>query len=394
MKAHGIKRAPLVGNAIHTRDRHMRLGCPGSPRETPGYRMGRAEAQPDKETIAWPACPCDRCWKRAFISDTRPASGTRRWRRSSSASATRSTSSISRRRCRCTTEAAGFVRRRGRRRRQGAVRRHQALGARGDRRRKRAAAACPTSTSAGSAACSPISRPSANRSSASKELDEMPRTARSSKRSKKEAQMLRRETDKLERSLGGIKEMDALPDALFVDRRRPRGDRRARGQKLGIPVVAIVDTNCAPDGVDYVIPGNDDAMRAIQLYAAGIADAVHRRQGSRSRRWPSAKTSSSSSTRKASRAEDGRAAPAPAASSRRRSDAARRRAPTAAARPSPRWCERRGRPEDGAEAFMARRAAARKTASAGRRAPRHRHASRPRHRRGGGPRRGSRRRAK
>jgi len=94
------------------------------------------------------------------------------------------------------------------------------------------------------------------------------------KRGKKEATQLRREMDKLERSLGGIKHMEALPDALFVVDVGHEKIAVDEAKKLGIPVVAIVDTNCSPDGIDYVIPGNDDAMRAIQLYAAGVADAV------------------------------------------------------------------------------------------------------------------------
>jgi small subunit ribosomal protein S2 len=94
------------------------------------------------------------------------------------------------------------------------------------------------------------------------------------KRGKKEATQLRREMDKLERSLGGIKNMDSLPDALFVVDVGHEKIAIHEAAKLGIPVVAIVDTNCSPDGIDYVIPGNDDAMRAIRLYAGGIADAV------------------------------------------------------------------------------------------------------------------------
>ena len=94
------------------------------------------------------------------------------------------------------------------------------------------------------------------------------------KRGKKEATQLRREMDKLERSLGGIKNMESLPDALFVIDVGHEKIAIHEAAKLGIPVVAIVDTNCSPDGIDYVIPGNDDAMRAIRLYTAGIADAV------------------------------------------------------------------------------------------------------------------------
>ena len=105
-------------------------------------------------------------------------------------------------------------------------------------------------------------------------LDEMANNGTLEQHSKREAQGLRREREKLERSLGGIKEMDSLPDALFIVDVGHERIAILEAKKLGIPVVAIVDTNCAPDDVDYVIPGNDDAMRAIQLYAAGIADAA------------------------------------------------------------------------------------------------------------------------
>jgi small subunit ribosomal protein S2 len=106
------------------------------------------------------------------------------------------------------------------------------------------------------------------------EITELAASGALEKRGKKEATQLRREMDKLERSLGGIKHMDSLPDALFVVDVGHENIAVHEAQKLGIPVVAVVDTNCSPDGIDYVIPGNDDAMRAIQLYAAGIADAV------------------------------------------------------------------------------------------------------------------------
>jgi small subunit ribosomal protein S2 len=106
------------------------------------------------------------------------------------------------------------------------------------------------------------------------EITELATSGALEKRGKKEATQLRREMEKLERSLGGIKNMEALPDALFVVDVGHEKIAVDEARKLGIPVVAIVDTNCSPDGIDYVIPGNDDAMRAIQLYAAGIADAV------------------------------------------------------------------------------------------------------------------------
>ena len=106
------------------------------------------------------------------------------------------------------------------------------------------------------------------------ELDEMAENGLLEKHSKREAQGLRREREKLERSLGGIKAMDALPDAMFIIDVGHESIAIHEARTLGIPVVAIVDTNCSPEGVDYVIPGNDDAMRAIQLYAEGVADAV------------------------------------------------------------------------------------------------------------------------
>jgi small subunit ribosomal protein S2 len=91
---------------------------------------------------------------------------------------------------------------------------------------------------------------------------------------KKEVLGLSREQEKLERSLGGIKKMASLPDVMFVIDVEHEDIAIREAQKLGIPVVAVVDTNCSPAGVDYVIPGNDDAMRAIELYTAMIADAV------------------------------------------------------------------------------------------------------------------------
>ena len=106
------------------------------------------------------------------------------------------------------------------------------------------------------------------------EITELATSGALEKRGKKEATQLRREMDKLERSLGGIKDMESLPDAMFVIDVGHEKIAIHEAKKLGIPVVAIVDTNCSPDGIDYVVPGNDDAMRAVQLYATGMADAV------------------------------------------------------------------------------------------------------------------------
>jgi small subunit ribosomal protein S2 len=92
--------------------------------------------------------------------------------------------------------------------------------------------------------------------------------------SKKETLRLQREYDKLVTSLGGIKDMDRLPDALFVVDVGYQKIAITEAGKLGIPVIGVVDTNNSPEGVDYVIPGNDDSARAIRLYARGLADAI------------------------------------------------------------------------------------------------------------------------
>ena len=92
--------------------------------------------------------------------------------------------------------------------------------------------------------------------------------------SKKEALTFRRELEKLQKSIGGIKEMGGLPDAIFVVDVGYHKIAITEAGKLGIPVIGVVDTNHSPEGVDYVIPGNDDSSRAIQLYARGVADAI------------------------------------------------------------------------------------------------------------------------
>jgi len=91
---------------------------------------------------------------------------------------------------------------------------------------------------------------------------------------KKEALGLKRELDKLERSLGGIKDMNGLPDAMLVIDVGHEDIAVAEAKKLGVPVVGVVDTNNDPSGIDYVIPGNDDAIRAIQLYVQGASAAI------------------------------------------------------------------------------------------------------------------------
>jgi small subunit ribosomal protein S2 len=107
-----------------------------------------------------------------------------------------------------------------------------------------------------------------------KEMEQMAQDGTFERMSKKEALGLQRELEKLNRSLGGIKDLASLPDALFVIDVGYQKGAIAEAVKLGIPVVGVVDTNHSPEGIDYIIPGNDDSSRAIRLYARGVADAV------------------------------------------------------------------------------------------------------------------------
>ena len=107
-----------------------------------------------------------------------------------------------------------------------------------------------------------------------KDLDTMKSDGTFERMSKREALSLSRELDKLEKCLGGIKDMNALPDAIFVIDVGYHKIAVTEAKKLGIPIIAVVDTNHNPDGIAYVIPGNDDSSRAIRLYARGAADAV------------------------------------------------------------------------------------------------------------------------
>jgi small subunit ribosomal protein S2 len=107
-----------------------------------------------------------------------------------------------------------------------------------------------------------------------KEMDQMVADGSIEQLSKKEQLHHQRERDKLERSLGGIKEMNGLPDALFVIDVGFHKIAVTESRTLGIPIVGVVDTNNSLDGIDYVIPGNDDSTRAIRLYARGVADAI------------------------------------------------------------------------------------------------------------------------
>ena len=107
-----------------------------------------------------------------------------------------------------------------------------------------------------------------------KDLEVMAEDGTFDRMSKREALSLKRELDKLNKSLGGIKDMNALPDAIFVIDVGYHKIAVTEAKKLGIPLVAVVDTNHSPLGIAHVIPGNDDSSRAIRLYARGAADAI------------------------------------------------------------------------------------------------------------------------
>ncbi|MEP7206898.1 MAG: 30S ribosomal protein S2 [Casimicrobiaceae bacterium] len=107
-----------------------------------------------------------------------------------------------------------------------------------------------------------------------KDLDQMHLDGTLEKMNKREALTLQRELDKLNKSLGGIKDLNGLPDALFVIDVGYHKIAITEAKKLGIPIVAVVDTNHSPEGIAHIIPGNDDSSRAIRLYARGAADAV------------------------------------------------------------------------------------------------------------------------
>ncbi|ROO30340.1 30S ribosomal protein S2 [Salinisphaera orenii MK-B5] len=113
------------------------------------------------------------------------------------------------------------------------------------------------------------------------DLEQMIEDGSIRKLSKREGLDLHRERDKLERGIGGIKEMTSLPDALFVIDVGFEKIAVDEARKLGIPVIAVVDTNCSPDNIDVVIPGNDDAIRAIRIYTEMVADAVLTGRGSK-----------------------------------------------------------------------------------------------------------------
>jgi small subunit ribosomal protein S2 len=107
-----------------------------------------------------------------------------------------------------------------------------------------------------------------------KDLESMQTDGRYEKLTKKERIKLDRERESLNKNLSGIKGMARLPDAIFIIDVKKEEIAVAEANRLGIPIVAVVDTNCSPEGIDYVIPGNDDALRAVRLFASRIADAI------------------------------------------------------------------------------------------------------------------------
>jgi small subunit ribosomal protein S2 len=107
-----------------------------------------------------------------------------------------------------------------------------------------------------------------------KDLETMQTDGRYEKLTKKERIKLDREREGLNKNLSGIKSMNRLPDIVFIIDVRKEEIAVAEANRLGIPIVAVVDTNCSPEGIDYVIPGNDDALRAVRLFASRIADAI------------------------------------------------------------------------------------------------------------------------
>jgi small subunit ribosomal protein S2 len=107
-----------------------------------------------------------------------------------------------------------------------------------------------------------------------KDLESMQTDGRYEKLTKKERIKLDRERESLNKNLSGIKNMSRLPDAVFIIDVKKEEIAVAEANRLGIPIVAVVDTNCSPEGIDYVIPGNDDALRAVRLFASRIADSI------------------------------------------------------------------------------------------------------------------------
>ena len=227
---------------------------------------------------------CVSFWKLAPISAIRPTAGTRRWASSSSAPATTSTSSISPRACRCCTSAleavSQTVAKGGRILFVGTKR--QAQDAIADAAKKSAQYYVNSRWLGGTLTNWKTISGSIARL---RKLEEMLSSNEAGGYTKKERLDLQRERDKLDRSLGGIKDMGGLPDMLFVIDTNKEDIAIKEARRLNIPVAAIVDTNCDPEGINFPVPGNDDASRALTLYCDLIAkaaiDGISRSHGER-----------------------------------------------------------------------------------------------------------------
>ena len=136
-----------------------------------------------------------------------------------------------------------------------------------------------------------------------KDLETQSQDGTFDKLTKKEALLRTRELEKLNRSLGGIKDMGGLPDALFVIDADLEHIAVKEANNLGIPVVAVVDTNSNPDGVDYVIPGNDDAIRAVELYLKGAVESINAARADAVQKEKDAKAQAEATAQEAQKAE-------------------------------------------------------------------------------------------
>ena len=170
-------------------------------------------------------------------------------------------------------DAMKFIRQLGAQARHDPDDRHQAPGARGDRAKKRKRAGMPFVDQRWLGGM--LTNFKTVKGSLKRLKDMQAQVEAGTERAiKKEALMFQRELAKLEKDIGGIQDMNALPDAMFVIDVGYHKIAVAEAKKLGIPVIGVVDTNHSPDGIDYVIPGNDDSSKAVALYARAVADAV------------------------------------------------------------------------------------------------------------------------
>ena len=263
-----------------------------------------------------------------------------------------------------------FVREHGRRRRHRAVRRHEEAGPGADPAAGRAVRACRTSTTAGSAACSPTSRPCTQRVAKLRELERHGRL----RRDRADAQEGRPQGQAASsRSSSATSAASAtssrLPDAIFVIDTKKEHIAVTEANRLGIPVVAVVDTNCDPDVIDYVIPGNDDAIRSANLMCRIIADAVIEGQ------WLAARKHGQGAARRPTAAKPAPPAPKPLTPEEQAAkDAEQQQARDAAAAAAARARERARRGQGAAAPAEAEAAAAE---AAGRSRDRRREPTRP-----------------